>query len=500
MFSGTASLATPGESYRTRYLFFTLITSLIWVGLRLWHPAPWFPLDDAYITLHSAQVMHSGADPNFVGVHPLYGATSAPYLVLVYLLLFVLPPAAALSGACSLGALVYGLALLRMGVVFRMRPAAAALLVFLGLGSSYLPVQLFNGLETSWVLAAVAWSLILASEQRLSASALVAGMAAALRPEMMAFLLCMLVALATMAPSRKVLPRILLFGIVPLLPAALWYLHVSGSPIPQTGMAKRYFFAEDRQPWPDKLNTETTILLGFLRSIGLTAAGFLYLRRSPVAKGATAFVILLLVTSFIAVPGSLFWNYYRYLAPVVAIVVWSVGRMSQGQSRRSLLILAGCSLWCLAFLPSSVRIYLQSCRFTATQLNSAAIWCRDHLPANSVLLVHDAGYIAYATRFRMVDMVGLKTPGAIPLNRQYTWPSSGDDRVQAIAALASQTDATDLVMLRGWLNMGDIPGQLRALHWTVIPLRMDGAYMVFQIAPPQPNSATQLPISSPANR
>src|ERR1700758_1323589 len=72
---------------------------------------PAFPLDDPYIALHAAQVLHWGRDPNFPGVPALYGVTSAPFLALLYLLLFVLPPLFALDAACWMGVLAYVLGL-----------------------------------------------------------------------------------------------------------------------------------------------------------------------------------------------------------------------------------------------------------------------------------------------------------------------------------------------------------------------------------------------------
>src|SRR3982074_3352560 len=51
--------------------------------------APVFPVDDAYITAHNAQVLHWGQDPNFADSPALAGATSPFHLALVALLMFV---------------------------------------------------------------------------------------------------------------------------------------------------------------------------------------------------------------------------------------------------------------------------------------------------------------------------------------------------------------------------------------------------------------------------
>ena len=49
--------------------------------------SPVFPVNDAYITLHNAQVLHWGHDPNYPGTPALAGATSAVHLALVVLLI-----------------------------------------------------------------------------------------------------------------------------------------------------------------------------------------------------------------------------------------------------------------------------------------------------------------------------------------------------------------------------------------------------------------------------
>jgi hypothetical protein len=81
-------------------------------------------------------------------------------------------------------------------------------------------------------------------------------------------------------------------------------------------------------------------------------------------------------------------------------------------------------------------------------------------------------------------MVGLKTPEAIEINREITWPSGGENRAAAIARLARQQHATHMVLLRGWLDMDSLPDELRALNWMVEPLSTSGAYRVYRIAPP----------------
>jgi hypothetical protein len=84
-------------------------------------PVPAFPYDDPYIDLHSAQVLHAGFDSSYPGVPALFGVTSAPFVGLIYLLLFVLSPLQALDTACWIGVLFYALGLVRLARVLEMR-------------------------------------------------------------------------------------------------------------------------------------------------------------------------------------------------------------------------------------------------------------------------------------------------------------------------------------------------------------------------------------------
>src|SRR5215472_13223145 len=126
----------------TPYLVATGCVGLAWLIYHLFLPTPRFPLDDPYITLHSAQVLHWGFDPNYPDVSPLYGATSAPFLALVYLLLFFLKPLWALETAGWLGILTYVLGLVYLARSFRLSRVASLAIIALGLTSSFIPVHL----------------------------------------------------------------------------------------------------------------------------------------------------------------------------------------------------------------------------------------------------------------------------------------------------------------------------------------------------------------------
>jgi hypothetical protein len=91
-----------------------------------------FPLDDAYITLHNAQVLRSGQDPNY-GVPALIGATSLVHLALVTLATTVVdPPVLASFLVTVLGVLLYAQGLAALAFRYELTAAQSALVIAAG--------------------------------------------------------------------------------------------------------------------------------------------------------------------------------------------------------------------------------------------------------------------------------------------------------------------------------------------------------------------------------
>lgn len=140
--------------------------------------------------------------------------------------------------------------------------------------------------------------------------------------------------------------------------------------------------------------------------------------------------------------------------------------------------------------------------WTRNELAAVADWSRANLPTDSVVLIHDAGYIAWATPFRLVDVVGLKTPSSIGAHRQLTLPSGGARRGEAIAAIAREANATHLIVLDDWERIFSICAGMIAHGWSAEPMRADGAYKVHRLirSPETPMSAMKSCVPSTNNR
>ena len=101
-----------------------------------------------------------------------------------------------------------------------------------------------------------------------------------------------------------------------------------------------------------------------------------------------------------------------------------------------------------------------------------ASFCNEHLPPGSRILIHDAGYLSYATKFPLTDMVGLKTPSSVEFHKDLTYPSNGKDRVVAISKIAASSHANYMIVIGSWEIMFHISDGLRSKGWSVEPVRV----------------------------
>ena len=136
---------------------------------------------------------------------------------------------------------------------------------------------------------------------------------------------------------------------------------------------------------------------------------------------------------------------------------------------------------------------------TRDHLAGVANWCNKHLPPNSTLLIHDAGYIAYGTRFKAVDLVGLKTLWAVPYHRDLTFPSNGLRRGEAIDRIAQRARPDYLLVLCRWEQIFHIASELRQCGWRLDELTTDPPFnfRVFRITSDSVASYTDSDLSAP---
>lgn len=460
------------------------------------HPL-FFPLDDAYITIHNADVLLSGVDPNY-GVSPLTGATSLIHLLLVAFATLFLPSPAAIFAVGLVGIGLYVAALGRIAFQLGGSVVTAALFVTFGVLVGTAPFQLLNGLETGLAMAAVAWAISLALTPALSIRLpLLCGLMPFLRPELAALsavLMLRQVGLrAREGDYARAVRDVVLAGIV-ALPFLAWTWMSLGSLVPTTAKAKELFFPGQGAPWRTKA---AGLLLGLV-AYGLlpVAAAAALAWRAKLWLPLTIFIASFVLALWLTFPSAFLTNYGRYFFVLVPAWLYLALDLTQSARRRGTrrLLFAVLAVSTLLMLPISIREYTGDEQLAAREYVSLAAWLNANLPPDAVVLIHDAGYLAYATRFRLVDVVGLKTPGSIAYHRACTAPSGGRDRRRAVSAIALASGARYAVFMQDPAGFWSaLATDLASTGWNVRAVRqpsMPNGYTVYALTPP---ADTRLP-------
>lgn len=460
-------------------------------GLAVAHALAFAPpayVDDAYISLHNAEVLASGEpDPNYQGAAALSGATSAPHVVLLALLLVILPGPWAAWTAGLIGTVLYELGVLRLARALGAPGWLALGLALLALTPANLVYQLFNGLETSLALAGIVWALVALTDTRYRRwLPWILGTLPFLRPELIAvtglFGLYAAYLMWNESPSSFV-PSLLKFGSQVVLSAAAWlilYTIETGSPIPATIGAKRSYFAEGCGPPAWKKGAVLVSLHRATRELGVWLAALVLSFRTPIGRLLMVFAAVFFASYYINFPGALGHYELRYMYVLEPILIW--GLLSTLFDRlpairvvsRGLLVLLG--LQAVFSVPRAMELSLGVRDFALRDLEGVAAWANENLPADSRVMVHDAGYFAYASDFELVDLVGLKTPKNAAIHRSITLASCGRQRPVAISRIIAEGRASHFVLLAGWDRAFGITQGLEEQGWRPVLLRDGGQH------------------------
>jgi hypothetical protein len=480
----------PNQLPPLAYSIVSIFVGLCCLATTLYYKQPVFPLDDAYITLHNASLFWGGRDANYGDVSPLTGATSVVHLLLVSLLF-------PLIGDWSswvvqwLAVLAYGLGLMRLASVKGLTMGPALLLVGLGFSFGLVWYQMLNGLETGLAMACMVWVYALActsgSERWLG---LLLGCAPFIRPELAAFsALVWLVKTAGLVRSREFNAAATLF-LYALLGAAPWLLITflkTGSPLPSTAGAKKAYFAEGSQ-LPDW--RRGALLNGvdkFWDRAGLLALAVVPLMFSNIGRASFLFIAAFYFAYYDTFPAAVHHNSLRYQFLVLPVFLFGAAfalgdrhrYIRKGSMAVGILALIGM----IGFYRLEIEQFTVSQDFTLTELAGLRTWVEKNVPKDEPILIHDAGYLARYTDYRLVDFVGLKTPEAIGLNELLTYPSRGEKRAMVAEILALEHRTKFLVMRDSWEASFAIAKGLSDRGWTVEKVR-DERYQVYTLAPP----------------
>jgi hypothetical protein len=111
------------------------------------------------------------------------------------------------------------------------------------------------------------------------------------------------------------------------------------------------------------------------------------------------------------------------------------------------------------------------------------------LPANAVVLVHDAGAVSFYTRFHLVDVVGLKTPWSAEVHRRLTLPSARARLGEAADEIARRSHADFFLTMWSVEQETRLLSRLVARGWRIVPIHYQCSYTLFAILPPKRGQA-----------
>ncbi len=463
------------------------------VGWVWWWGGGLFPMDDAYIVAHAVEALHRGAEWRYPDGGVLDGVTSPVHVFLIYLLSFAFSVATSQMLVIGGAVVFYLLGLYRLSLICGCSQFFAAVLAIVGLLVGHTFYQLFNGLETGLAMAVVTWSLVLFYRpipERLWLFVLLGAMPF-VRPELVALssilFLRALVSLRGRQDGNSVLLCILMWGALGGLPWFALLFWFTGSPIPNTVSAKLYFFAEGCAPFLAKLQYISGALSNIVMLGGLLLIGGVMLLFHRLRFVVLVFVILFLLSYTLRFPGALYHNWYRYIHLFAPFVVFGWAIWLAAESRR--LRGAGAVMLAVAVglsLSGFQRVlwgYGEGIRITQDELGGVADWVAEHVPASSVVLVHDAGFISSRGEQPLVDVVGLKTASSVDVHRYTTWGMCAR-YAGAISHIAERSKAEYFVVLNDWDRSFGLTESLRITGWRVRRMdsdRGDSMYKVYQI-------------------
>jgi hypothetical protein len=359
--------------------------------------------------------------------------------------------------------------------------------------------QLLNGLDTGLAMAAIAWNIkLLTDRKRTFWLPLLCGVIPFVRPEL-AFLAAASMFVVLWDRDLSIDFRIKAVALCMLAATLflLWYRIDTGSPIPSTMGAKTFFYAERYVDWRTKLSWIThDVAQAALVTLPLFL-GIRFIRPRQVRLLLLLFVAVFVCAYFWRFPSAFSHNAGRYLFLFVPVVLFGIacGLSSlQPQYRRLTLLYVAISF---LFVPFGIAFQFASYREGLTGYRDSLVdmvrWMNTNLPEGSVVMVHDAGYVAYAGHFHLVDLAGLKTPAAIDVHKELTYPSAGKLRPEAVAKIAGEFRPRYLMVIQGWEDIYRFARALRARGWTAQEIYVghapDGTsadliYHLYQLDPP----------------
>lgn len=478
------------------YLVIFISLTLLAVIGGLWISIPAFPLDDAYIVQSSVNTLFHNAPIRFDVNSPLDGVTSLVHVLLISFFSILISTEWAQFLSIFIATVLYVFAVFRFSIIQEVSPYWALLLSYLSLIAGLSLYHVLNGLETGLAMAAVAWVAVffatpVPNDNR---KYLLLGIIPFIRPELAILSAIVYIrALWNLRGTNKenqkaiVAALIILLGAAPLILIMLFF---GQSGLPNTLSAKAYFFAEGCLPFTVKSGVIFSGISSFLTGMGIVSLGFIAICQSKIKYVFIAFATLFLLAYFLKLPGGLFHNHHRYLyifAPF-AVLGWAtwLGAKKATLSTIGKILLIFVTIHSAFGINDTWRIYLDGLNISRVQLKGASDWVNINIPPDKTIMVHDVGFISLLGENPLVDIVGLKTPSSIEVNKIQTWILCARNP-NALDQIARNNSASYFIVLDTWDQLFGLTQSLKLIGWQVVRVdayRGNTMYKIYSITPP----------------
>lgn len=410
-----------------------------------------FSVDDAYITIANSELILRGG-PDLFGNYLPTGVTSPIHLFLETMLSSVFGGVNGAYIAAVSMAVIYSAGLWKMFSVCFKNKALALCGGIIGLVSGGTWMQLMNGLETGMAMAAVTWSIFLLFKQRYTLLSILCAALPFIRPELV--FLTFFVSVFCMWDLRYRRYDQLRFLFVLCFVGcaiALAVYFVTGSVVPLTAEAKTAFFARPSDGFLDRVAVAFSLV--FRSPIAMVLAGSVFLIYSRIGIPYLALFFSIIFAAALELPDALYHNWFRYLYILLPIGLFGWGLLfSRFMFIRSVVYVATFLSACM-FIVSGWRDYKEALSLNLSQ-RDVAEWISKNAEYNGRILIHDAGYVPWYLQFvssrtdlYAVDVVGLKTPSSIAINKEFIKSTNGADRWKAVNRIACKGSVNYLIDL-----------------------------------------------------
>jgi tetratricopeptide (TPR) repeat protein len=430
---------------------------------RMQNGAYLFAFDDAWIHLQYAKnIAAYGSFSFFKNVESSSGSTSPLYTILLAVLWhlsankIILSNIAGCAGLCLGGWFFFKLAKLFFPDQQILALGGTALMLF----EPHLQFIAVSGMETTLFIALLLMMWYFYLVRRPILFGFSGGLSVWCRPEAVIFL-CILLGFsiykryilkekiqcnptASLSKERQFLWSTLIICVFVAAYCLFNYL-LSKTLLPNTFAAKGKYYESLTLiflKWAWEFVYEDTSLLVLLSAFaGIVVLVFsLKHRRSLDLLPALIWILVLNMAYWFYLPRV--YQNGRYLMPslpfIILLALEGIHRfmmMVQRIERRKLsivlenglvvLILCG-GLWTeIRAIPRYRNYVSDSSHYTLQRQIRTAVWIKDNLPADAVIAAHDVGALGYYSERKIIDMVGLITPAAIPYihekNRLLAW-------------------------------------------------------------------------------